>query len=409
MPRRAFPFALVAALAVILGCGPGDPPPPPDSGTGGGGDAGGGGGDGSGAPDPGGGASPGATAWVDVIGGAGVEHVQDLAADPDGGMVALTAIGIDGDRVHQLGLVKIDAGGSEAWARAFDVGAAIGFAGGALAAAPQGHLFLAAGCPSGCGDLGAEVRGTALVRLTGGGDPEWIAALPGAPASNVVADAGGNAVLATDEGAGTVVRSHGRDAAVRWELAARARPVALAADDLGNVLVASGGEVAAVDGEGRVAWRHELGDDVRIAAVGAAGSAVVVVGVSLTGVRGGDVAPGPFVAVLGDDGRVRSTRGLGAGSSGEMRLAVSPAGAALVTRAASCAATVVALEADGGTRWSRPVAPAACGGQDLSVHAVEVLAGGGIAVGGALRGDADLGAGVAQPSATDGFVAGMLP
>lgn len=432
MPKRLRSPVLATLVATLLACGPGDPPPPSDpgsgqpdgggntggdggGGTGGGGDAGGGGTAGGG--DAGGGGTPaagspgtsGSTAWVDVIGGAGVEHVQDLAAVPDGGVVALTAIGIHGDRLTQLGLVKIDAGGSEQWARAFDVGEPVAFTRGPLAAAPGGELFLALACPSGCGALGADVRGGALVKLAGGGDRRWTAALPGIPASNVVADAAGNPALATAEEGGTFLRGYGADGSARWERKLRGAPVALAADDRGNVVAASGGEVVALDAQGHPAWRADLGGDVTVAALGAAGSAVLAVGTSPAGVRGADAGPGAFLAVLGEDGSLRAARGLGASPPGELLLSVAAGGAAVVTGAGSCEATLTALEADGRARWHRPVAVAECGGEEVSAHAVEVLQGGAIAVGGALRGDADLGGGLEQAGATDGFVVAVLP
>jgi hypothetical protein len=117
------------------------------------------------------------------------------------------------------------------------------------------------------------------------------------------------------------------------------------------------------------------------------------------------------VAFLDAGGRVASARALGASPPGELLLAVSPGGGvAIVTGAATCAAQVVSLAADGAPRWARPVAPAAaCEGDDLSVHAVEVTAAGVVAVAGALRGPADLGKGVETPSAIDGFIVAVQP
>jgi hypothetical protein len=377
----------------------------------GGGGSGGDAGDGSsgGTPEQGGATAPGATAWVKVIGGLGVEHVQDLAAVPDGGVVALTAIGIDGERVHSLGLVKVNADGGEEWARAFEIAGPVTFAHGPIVAAAQGHLFLAVGCREGCRTLGDDVRGTALVRFTGEGEPEWTAALPGKPASNVVVDSAGNAVVATTEDGGTFVRSYDAGGTAGWEVAVPGEAVALAAGGGGHVIAATGAEIVALDANGGVAWQRDLGLGVRVVAVAAAGSGFVAVGTSPTGVSGTDVGPGGFIALLGEDGRLRSARALDAGPPDEVLLTASPAGAVVVARARSCAAALAALDAEGRVRWSRPVAPASCNGDEVSVHAVETLAGGRIAVGGALRGDADLGRGVAQPSATDGFAIAVVP
>jgi hypothetical protein len=105
---------------------------------------------------------------------------------------------------------------------------------------------------------------------------------------------------------------------------------------------------------------------------------------------------------------VTAARGLGPSPPAELLLTASAAGAAVVTRAASCDAILVALDPDGRERGRRPVAAGGCGGRDVSVHGIEAYAGG-VALGGALRGEADLGGGVERPSATDGFAMGVAP
>lgn len=436
--RRNASLALSALVAAALACGPGSPSgPTTDSPTGGDGSGGSGsGGSGAGGDGSGGGATGGAgsggsgsggsggttdggpaggtsggsapsvgTAFAVVLGGAGNEWTQDVAAAPGGEVVALTVVGPrPSGGFDQLGLTRISGGAAQP-GRLYDVGAPVSFPrDGALSVGPGGEVYLAltAQCGTGCRGLGAPVNGSALVQLSSGGDPRWTARLAGAVASQPVVDPAGNVAVATSEGGANVVRSFTASGAQRWEArlaGAAATDAFLAADAGANVIVGRGGEVVKLGPSGAVAWSRPVGVQVSGVA-GTASGAVIVAG---TG------PGGPAVLELGPDGADGPAHPL-PGPASDVRVEVGMGtriGA--VTGTGGCGATVTAIDVGGDERWTRSAATSGCDGSQLRLAAVTVTTTGVVVVGGALDGTVDLGGGPVPTSATDALVAGFGP
>jgi hypothetical protein len=340
-----------------------------------------------------------------VLGGAGNEWTQDVAAAPAGDVVALTVVGPRaGGGFDQLGLTRISGGAAQP-GRLLDVGAPVSFPrDGALSVGPSGEVYLAlsAQCGTGCRGLGTPVNGAALLQLSPSGDPQWTVRLPGAVASQPVVDPPGNVAVATSEGGANVIRSFTASGTQRWEArldGPAAADVFLAADSGANVIVGRGSEVAKVGPSGAVAWSRPVG--VQVAGVaGTASGAVIVAG---TG------SGGPAVLELGPDGADGRVHPL-PGPSSDVRVEVGMGtriGA--VTGAGGCGATVTAIDVGGDLRWSRPVATSGCDASQLRVGAVTVTTAGVVVIGGALEGTLDLGGGPVSSQATDAVVAGFGP
>ncbi|HEX9050603.1 MAG TPA: hypothetical protein VF841_08740 [Anaeromyxobacter sp.] len=329
-----------------------------------------------------------------------------MAAAPGGAVVALTVVGPRGDGgFDRLGLTPIDGRGAQP-GRLYDLGAPVRFPrDGAVSVGPGGEVYLGleAHCaPSACRGLGAPLDGSGLVQFSAGGDPAWMARLPGAVASQPVVDPDGDPAIATSEGGANVVRSFTAAGAPRWQASlpgGAAAEVVLAADSGSNVLVGRGDELAKIDSHGAVAWTRSVG--AQIAGVAGTRSGVVVVA--------GVTARGPAILEVEPDGTDGPVYPL-PGPAEDVRVEVGEGhriGA--VTGAGGCGATLTALEVDGGEVWSRPVAAAGCDGSELRVNAVTVTTEGAAVVGGALAGTVDLGGGGVSSNGTDGLVAGFGP
>ncbi len=428
MPRRRTPsLALAAVLGIALAsCGPGAPTGPttgptgPTGGSGGGGggsgDGGsGGGGSGSNGGSGGGGGTSGGnggapappavpTAFAVVLGGAGDEWAQDVAAAPGGGVVVLTVVGPrGGGGFDQLGLTRIQ-GGSAVGGRLYDLGAPVRFpSDGALSVGPNGEIYLAleARCgASDCKGLGTRLTGSGLVQLSASGDPRWTAQLPGDVASQPVVDPPGNVAVATSESGANVVRSFAPSGTRRWQVAlpgGAAADVALAADADANVIAARGSDVTKIGPDGAILWSRSVG--AQVSGVAGTRSGVVVVA--------GTTSSGAAVLQLQADGGDGSTVQLPGPGDG-VRVEVG-AGHRIgaVTGSGGCGATVTALEVGGGLLWSRPLATSGCDGSEVQVNGVTVTTTGVVVVGGALGGTVDLGAGPVSSSRTDALVVGF--
>jgi hypothetical protein len=360
----------------------------------------------SGGGDAGGtGAAPAVpTAFVVVLGGAGDEWTQDVAAAPAAGIVALTVVGPrPGGGFDQLGLTRIQ-NGAALGGRLYDLGAPVRFpSDGALSVGPNSELYVAlqAQCgASGCAGLGTRLDGSGLLQFSASGDPRWTAKLPGDVASQPVVDPPGNVAVATSESGANVVRSFAPSGAQRWEArlpGGAARDVALAADAGANVIAARGSDVTKIGPDGAILWTRSVGAQLSGAA-GTRSGVVVVAGTS---------SSGAVVVQLQPDGSDASTTQIPGPNDG-VRVEVGAGHRiAAVAGSGGCGATVTALEVGGGALWSRPVATAGCDGSEVQVNGVTVTTTGVPVVGGALGGTADLGAGPVSSNRTDALVAGF--
>jgi hypothetical protein len=436
-------FVLLAILAGALACGPSGPSGTGSGGSGGGGGGTSGGGGGGGGTSGGGGggtpsgATPSAggsgagwqTAVVKRMGGAGIEWTQDVAFAPDGSIVAFNVIGVDGDRLQQIGFVHMDRDGNELQAEVEDEGGRrLGFVpAGSFVVAPSGHLVLAAtGACDGaaCPTLGgAPVNGGAVVVLDARARLVWSRPLPGEVLSNVDVDAAGEILVAARVGAGAALRKYDRDGNLAWEQDVALGPGAtVALDGGGNVYYAAGATLAKLDAAGHAAWQQQLGGDAALAAVRGDEDGVVVTG-SFRGdlaLAGGTLSVpdgadhGWFVAAVAGDGSARWARRIDSvqetGDDGvKTRLAIAPGGlVAVVTGADACTAVVHAYDASGALLWERPLAANGCDGRGVVVNGVAATAAR-VAVAGAISGDVDFGTGTVSPQATDGFVVVLRP
>jgi hypothetical protein len=343
-----------------------------------------------------------------VLGGAGDEWAQDVAAAPGGAVIALTLVGPrDGGAFDQLGLTRLDAGGGATGGRLYDIGAPLAFPrDGALSTGPGGEVYLAldARCgSSGCKGLGKPLNGSNLVQFAPSGDPRWVAQLPGTVVSQPVVDPPGNVAVATSEGGANVVRSYTASGATRWQVqlpGGAQGDVFLAADAGANVIAARGGDVTKIVPGGTIAWTRTLGAQISGVAGTASGTVVVA----------GTTSSGAAILELGPDGSDGSVRAL-PGPGDDVRVEVGGGkriGA--VTGAGGCGATATALDVGGGgPLWSRPVATAGCDASQLRANAVTVTTGGVVVVAGALAGTVDLGTGPLSPKRTDALLAGFGP
>jgi hypothetical protein len=371
---------------------------------GGGAAPGGGANAGGGAPPP---SSGGRTLWSMKMGGKGVEWARDVAAAPDGTAVSFNIVGVRGDTLEQIALVRVGADGQELSTRLFDAaGAAFRFsAAGALAIAPAGDIAVAftTSC-SRCPTLaGAAASGATLVHFSANGDPQWLRGLPGEIATNPATGPDGDVVVGSVSGGAGRLRRYLADGTLRWERTnvdlVAGSPVAV--DASGAVIYGNGSGVVKLDRDGQELWRARVdGDGVSTTALRAAGGDLVVRGVATSGA---------FLVGLTSSGDVRWNRSLsGDAASGAPLLAVDADGhSTIVTGADGCGAALAAFDASGGPLWSRGLAQAGCDGGALAVHGVSAAPDGHILVGGALAAPADFGAGPLRVQATDAFLVAL--
>jgi hypothetical protein len=176
------------------------------------------------------------------------------------------------------------------------------------------------------------------------------------------------------------------------------RPAALAADRAGNIYLAGGTRspdvafLGALGPGGGKLFAAELGEGVSAGVAVDLRGDVLVIGSSRAPRAEGAEGRGTraFVARVGAGGGLRFRREIGAPGDEGRALAVDAAGnlAALVEGART--ATILALDADAGARWTRVL-----GGGKARVRAGSLAVGpdGGVVVGGAYEGSPDLGGG----------------
>lgn len=437
---------VIAAIAVLVACGGGDraeprPPVDPggdagggdtvdgggDAGTGGGGEPGTGGetggeaGTGGTTPPVTGGvsppaATPGATVFARLLGGAGVEDaVGPLAFDADGGFVALSKFGAgDGaPSLMNLGIARFDAAGATRWSKSFksDAHWLVSLD---VAISPLGNVFLGfTNYSKSRPDFGGgpvPLNQGVVVKLAPDGGFVWQRTFHTFEALAV--DVSGSALVATPF---ELVKLRW-DGVELWRLPDTGDLKRVAFDPAGNVLVGSRhadgwGVIRKLDPDGNVLWSHAINatdifEDIFVEEVETTTKGTVVVSGSFLGTfRFGEadlVSPegdlAGFVVVLEADGRERWGRARPRGP-----VAVDPAGRLALLDVAhapsdGCADELAKWDLTGKELWRRPVASCdGAPGLGAVARGVGVAPSGAIWIQGTAYRPFDLGTGVLTP------------